>query len=237
MKRVFYLLIPTMFLLACDPADLSKAMGQVLDDEPTKVEIGQGLKQALEIGISEGAERLSQVDGYYASMYKILLPEEAEKVVNKLAMVPGFQDLEQDLILKINRAAEDAAKSAKPIFVDAIRGMTFQDATNILMGPNNAATTYLHDKTNDHLYDAFKPVITESLNKFGVLDLWSDAINAHNKLPFVKKVNPDMADHITNKALTGLFSMVEKEEIAIRKNPAKRVTDLLKRVFKMQDKK
>lgn len=237
MKRLFYLLIPTMFLLACDPADLSKAMGQVLDDEPTKVEIGQGLKQALEIGIAEGAERLSQVDGYYASMYKILLPEEAENVVNKLSMLPGFQNLEQDLILKINRAAEDAAKSAKPIFVDAIRGMTFQDATNILMGPNNAATTYLHDKTNDHLYDAFKPVINESLNKFGVLDLWSDAISAHNKLPFVKKVNPDMADHITNKALTGLFSMVEKEEIAIRKNPAKRVTDLLKRVFKMQDKK
>jgi hypothetical protein len=237
MKRVFYLLIPTMLFLACDPADLSKAMGQVMGEEPTKVEIGQGLKQALEIGIAEGAERLSQVDGYYASIYKILLPEEAEKVVNKLSMVPGFQDLEQDLILKINRAAEDAAKSAKPIFVDAIRGMTFQDATDILMGPNNAATTYLHDKTNAHLYDAFKPVITESLNKFGVLDLWSDAISAHNKLPFVKKVNPDMADHITNKALTGLFSMVEKEEIAIRKNPAKRVTDLLKRVFKMQDKK
>jgi len=239
MKLQLFLLMAVFTLSACDPADLSRVVGQTLgnDQQPTKVEIGQGLKEALEMGIIEGAQRLSATDGYYKSLYKILLPEEAQTVVKKLGNVPGFGDLEEDLILKINRAAEDAAKSAKPIFVDAIRGMSFQDATAILMGPQDAATTYLHDKTQAQLYDSFKPVIIESLNKFGVLDLWDSSMKSYNKLPFVKKVNPDMADHITNKALDGLFSMVAKEEMAIRKDPIKRVSSLLKKVFALQDKK
>lgn len=239
MKLYMILLSSYLSFVACDPADLSKAIGQVVneDQQPTKAEIGQGLKEALELGIAAGAERLSVTDGYYKSLYKILLPDEAKSVVKKLSALPGFENLEEDLVLKINRSAEDAAKSAKPIFVDAIRGMTFQDATNILMGPQDAATTYLHDKTNDQLYAAFKPVIIESLNKNGVLDLWDNTMKSYNKLPFVKKVNPDMADHITNKALDGLFDMVAKEEMAIRKDPVKRVSSLLKKVFALQDKK
>ena len=239
MKIIALLFLASFSFAACDPADFSRVVGDVLgeDQQPTTLEIGKGLKEALEIGISEGAERLSATDGYYKSVYKILLPDEARSVVNKLSGLPGFADLEDDLILKINRAAEDAAKSAKPIFVDAIRGMTFQDARDILMGADNAATSYLHDKTNQQLYNAFKPVIIESLNKHGVLDLWSSAMKSYNKIPFVKKLNPDMADHITNKSLDGLFGMVEKEERAIRKDPVKRASDLLKKVFALQDKK
>ena len=201
----------------------------------TSQQIGNGLKEALQIGIGKGSDRLSMVDGYLKSQYKILLPEEAQKVTKKLSNIPGFTKVEDKMIEKINRAAEDAAKSAKPIFVSAIRKMTFQDAMGILKGNKDAATNYLHSSTYGQLYNEFQPVILRSLNKFKALDYWKDAVTAYNKIPFVEKLNPRLDDYIANRALDGLFSMVEKEELNIRNNLAARTTDLLKKVFALQD--
>jgi len=207
---------------------------QVLD-EPTTAEINAALKQALEFGISEGANLLSERDGYYKSVYKILLPEEARRVTDRLKIIPGFSDLENVIVEKLNRAAEDAAKSAAPIFVSAIKEMTFDDALNILMGPQDAATQYLNAKTYTPLYQEFQPVIVTSLNKFNAIEYWADAVNAYNKIPFVEKVNPKLDEYVTEKALDGLFSMVAKKEIAIRTDIKERTTELLRKVFAKQD--
>lgn len=203
----------------------------------TTAEVAAGLKQALEFGISEGAQRLSQADGYYKSPYKILLPPEARKVADKLQNVPGFREVEETILEKINRGAEDAAKKAKPIFVNAIKQMAFSDAMNILMGEDDAATQYLHRTTFDALYQEFNPVIVESLDKFNARDYWADAVNTYNRIPLVEKANPDLDDYVTREALKGLFSMVEKKERNIRNDISARTTDLLKKVFARQDNK
>jgi|SRR5688572_1592168 len=221
-------------LPSCDT--LQQAADAYLN-EPTLTEIGLGLKQALEFGISEGANILSKRDGYFKSVYKILLPEEARIVTERLKIIPGFANLEDVLLEKLNRAAEDAAKSAAPIFVDAIREMTFDDALGILMGPDNAATQYLHQKTYDPLYQEFRPVILTSLNKFNAVQYWADAVNAYNKIPFVDKVNPNLDEYVTEKALVGLFGMVTQKELTIRNDLSSRTTDLLKKVFAKQDRK
>lgn len=203
--------------------------------EPTSAEIGQGLKQALEFGISEGATLLAQRDGYFKSEYKILLPPEARKVTDKLKFIPGFSDVESIVLEKLNRAAEDAATAAKPIFVNAIKEMTFDDALTILMGADNAATQYLNQKTYDPLYQEFHPVIIQSLNKFNAIEYWADAVNAYNKIPLVEKVNPKLDDYVTDKALDGLFAMVAKKEVQIRTDIGSRTTELLRKVFAKQD--
>ena len=200
-------------------------------------DIAMGLKQALEIGIGEGSQKLSAVDGYFKSPYKILLPEEARKVTDKLKFIPGFKDVENVIVQKLNRAAEDAAQKAKPIFVDAIKGMTFNDVTNILMGTDNAATNFLHSNTNAQLYAAFQPIIKASLDEVNATQYWGDAVTAYNKIPLVAKVNPVLDDYVANKALEGLFSMVETKEKAIRNDVSERTTVLLKRVFAKQDNK
>ena len=203
----------------------------------TTTEVASGLKQALEFGIGEGTQRLSQKDGYFKSPYKILLPPEARKVADKLQNVPGFRELEDNVLEKINRGAEDAAKKAKPIFVNAIKQMAFSDAMDILMGADNAATQYLQRTTFEALYQEFNPVIIESLDKFNARDYWADAVNTYNKIPLVEKANPKPDDYVTREALKGLFSMVEKKELNIRKDISARTTDLLKKVFAKQDNK
>ena len=231
--RAFLFSILIAFTLpSCDT--LRQAANDYLN-EPTLAEIGLGLKQALEFGISEGSNVLSKRDGYFKSAYKILLPEEARDVTDRLKIIPGFTDLENVILEKLNRAAEDAAKSAAPIFVDAIRQMTFNDALGILMGQDNAATVYLEDKTFEALYQEFRPVILTSLNKFNAVEYWADAVNAYNKIPFVEKVNPSLDEYVTEKALEGLFAMVANKEIAIRNDISERTTDLLKKVFAKQD--
>lgn len=230
--KLFCLAMVMAFTISsCDT--LQQVAGGLSD--PSSAEIASGLKQALEIGISEGANLLSQRDGYFKSPYKILLPDEARKVTDKLKVIPGFSDVENILLEKLNRAAEDAASSAKPIFVKAIKEITFSDALSILMGPNNGATTYLHDKTYTPLYNEFNPVIVKSLNKFNAIDYWADAVNAYNKIPFVEKVNPRLDEYVTNKALDGLFGMVAKKELQIRTDISSRSTELLKKVFAKQD--
>lgn len=232
-KRIAFVCLVLQFT-AC--AELQNAAGTLLSEQPlTTTEVAGGLKEALTIGIGKGAERLSLTDGYFKSAYKILLPEEVQKVTNKLQGIPGFSQLENELLKLINRGAEDAAKKAKPIFVSAIKQMTFQDAMGILMGEKNAATNYLNRATHTQLYDAFRPEINKSLDKVKATELWNKAITTYNKIPFITKLNPDLDDYVTTKALTGLFGMVEKEELAIRSNVSNRTSELLKKVFAKQD--
>lgn len=232
MKKILFLLIP-IFMLSCDPADLQKVLDTT--SQLTGEETARGLKEALNFGVEDAVSFLSAEDGYNKSLYRILLPEEARKVTDKLKVVPGFSQVEDVILEKINRAAEDAAKSAGPIFLDAIKKMSFSDAMNILMGEKNAATTYLNRNTNQALYSEFSPVITNSLNKFNALEYWADAVNAYNKIPFITKVNPDLGDHVTGKAMDGLFSLVEKKEEGIRSDVSQRTTSLLQKVFAKQD--
>lgn len=187
------------------------------------------------MGISKGADQLSAADGYFKSPYKILLPAEARKITDKLSVIPGFTDLENIIVEKINRGAEDAASKAKPIFVSAIKQMSIGDVFNVLMGPDDAATQFLKKATYNNLYAEFQPVIVNSLNKFNALSLWSDAVNKYNNLPFVTKMNPALDQYVTDQALDGLFKMVANEEKEIRRNPVKRITELLKKVFAKQD--
>lgn len=198
-------------------------------------EVASGLKEALEVGVSKGSDFLSAKDGYYKSAYKILLPEEALAVTNRLKNVPGFGNVEADLIERINRAAEDAATKAKPIFKQAITNMSINDAMNILMGDQNSATIYLNRVTNQQLYDAFLPVVVEALNKVNAIELWESATTAYNRIPLVKKTNPRLDDHVTREALKGMFALIEKEEKEIRTNVNARSSELLKKVFAQQD--
>lgn len=237
MKKLFLLLVICLPLASCTP-ELEKILNDALaSDELTSDQIALGLKDALTQGISKGADVVSQLDGYYQNPdIKILFPPQARKIEQKLQDI-GLGSLTEPVVEKLNRAAEDAAKEAKPIFVAAIKQMTFQDVSNILMGGNDtAATSYLRRTTSDQLYQKFNPVVVNSLKKVKALDYWDDLVNKYNKIPFVEKLNPDINDYVTQKAMDGLFHMVAKEEKLIRKDPVARTTDLMKRVFAKQDK-
>jgi len=240
MKKVILLLMCFTLTFGTSNAQglkgmLGKAKKVLGDKGLSQEDAGNGLKQALNIGVGEAVDFLSVEDGYYKSAYKILLPEEAQKVTNKLGMVPGFKNAEDKVVEKINRAAEDAAQKAKPIFVSAIKQMTFKDAMNILMGEKNAATQYLEKATYDQLYKEFKPIIIASLDKFKARDYWRGAVNAHNKIPLTKKANPELDDYVTRQALSGMFGLVEQKEENIRGDKSLRTNDLLKKVFAKQD--
>lgn len=195
-------------------------------------DIVAGLKEALSVGARNSADKLSSVDGFFANAaIKVLMPEEAKKVESTLRSV-GMGSLVDKAILSMNRAAEDAAKSAAPIFVDAIKSMSIQDAVGILRGADTAATSYLKGKTTTNLTAAFRPVIESSLEKVNATKYWKDVFETYNKLPTTfNKVNTDLSGFVTEKALTGIFYQVAIEEKKIRKDPAARVTDILKKVF------
>lgn len=238
MKKYAFLLLIALGLVSCDPADVQKAMDVLSSTgELTSQEAGAGLKEALNLGVSHGVGLLSAKDGFFKSQYKILLPPEAQKITAKLQGIPGFSNIENKVLEKINRGAEDATQRAKPIFVAAIKKMTFRDAMNILMGGDQAATQYLKKATYSQLYGEFNPVIVNSLDKMGARDLWSNTVNAYNRIPLVTKSNPNLDEYVTKQALNSLFIMVQKEEYQIRHNKSKRVTDLLKKVFAKQDNK
>ena len=220
-----------VFLSGCSPAQLQEALNTVQSQELTSSQIGNGLKEALNLGISVGADRLSAKDGYFKSAYKILLPAEARKVTEKLKVIPGFSDVEDILLEKINRGAEDAAMKAKPIFVNAIKQMTIQDATSIVRGEDNAATMYLEKTSRQPLYDAFLPVVREALDEINARTYWASVVKAYNNIPFVKKLNPELDAHVNHKALDGLFSLIAVKEKGIRTDVNQRTSDLLKKVF------
>lgn len=194
-------------------------------------EIGSGLKEALTQGVNKGVAQLSKTDGYFKDPeIKIPMPNEAQKVEDKLRKI-GQGEKVDEAILSMNRAAEDAASGAKDLFVEAIKAMTIADATNILKGNDDAATQYLKKSTNNQLTEKFKPIIKTSLDKVGATKHWEKVFSTYNKIPFVDKVNPNLEEYVTEKAITGLFIQVAKEELQIRQDPLARTSDLLKKVF------
>ena len=202
-----------------------------------KVDIAAGLKEALNNGISKQVSKLTATDGFYKNeAVKILLPAELQKVDKTLRSM-GMSKLADDGLRVLNRAAEEGVKEATPIFVEAVKNMSFKDAKTILMGNENAATTYLQNETTTALYEKFSPVIQTSLSNVGADKVWATILTKYNAIPLVKKVNPDLKDYVTKETLKGVFKMVAIEEKAIRTNLKERNTEVLKNVFAIQDKK
>ncbi len=236
MKKTIFILLSGLVLTSC--AEMQQIANQLPGVmEQGNLDIAGGLKEALNNGITKQVTKLTATDGFYKNqMVKILLPEELQKVDSGLRKI-GLGSLADEGLKAINRTAEDAVKEATPIFVDAIRGMTFTDAKNILMGNESAATSYLQTSTSTALYSKFNPVIKNSFSKVGADKIWTNIINKYNAIPLVKKVNPDLTDYTTKKAMEGVFKMVAVEEKNIRTNLSSRSSDLLKKVFALQDKK
>lgn len=200
-------------------------------------QIGNGLKQALDNGIKNQVTKLTAQDGFYKNeLVKILIPDELKAVDKGLRRI-GMGNLVDEGIKVLNRAAEDAVKTATPIFVNAVKEITFNDAKNILLGEKNAATMYLETKTQQDLYQNFMPVVEQSFSKVEADKIWNQLISKYNSIPFVKKVNPNLTDYVTNQALKGVFTMIAVEELGIREKVGLRDTALLKQVFALQDKK
>jgi len=197
-------------------------------------EVSAGLKEALEKGASKGSDLVSQVDGYYQNAeIKIPFPPEIKNVETRLRQIGMGSEVDK-FVLALNRAAEDAAKEAKPVFISAIKQMTIQDAYAILQGEQDAATQYLKRTTSDQLAVKFKPIVQNSLNKVNATQYYHNLITSYNKIPLVKKLNPDLDAYATEKAMDGLFLMVAKEEKSIRQDPLARTSDLLRKVFGQQ---
>ena len=198
---------------------------------PSTLEIGTALKQALEQGTSKSSDQLSAVNGFFGNAsVKILFPPEAQKAEKALRSL-GLNQLCDNVILSLNRAAEDAAGQAKPIFINAVKQMTLQDVTNILLGSNDSATQYFKRTTTASLVAAFAPIVQKSLDKVGATHYYGDVASRYNKIPFVTKVNPDINDYVTHKAIDGLFLEIALEELNIRQNLGARTTPVLQKVF------
>lgn len=231
MKKLLYAFLIVPFLSGCDVAQ------QVLNQSTstgsgalTTADIVAGLKEALTVGTQNSSNKLSAVDGFFKdAAIKILMPPEAQKVESTLRSL-GFGSVVDKAILSMNRGAEEAAKSATPIFVSAIKQMTITDALGILKGGESSATNYFKEKTTVQLTQAFRPVIDKALTKTGATKYWSDVFSVYNRFS-QKKVDTDLGAYVTGKAIDGIFYEVALEEQKIRKDPAARVTDILKKVF------
>ncbi len=235
MKKITVFFIALTFM-GC--AELQKVVNQLPQGGVlTQEQIGNGLRQALDNGIQHQVSKLTATDGFYKNdLVKILLPEELQAVDKGLRSI-GLGNLADEGLKAINRTAEDAVKTATPIFVNAVKEITFNDAKNILLGADNAATSYLEGKTTSALYAEFNPVIKNSFSKVGADKIWSNLITKYNSIPFVKKVNPDLTDYVTTEALEGVFTMIAVEEKGIREKVGLRDTPLLRQVFALQDNK
>ena len=235
MKKLFYL--PFLFMLGpCTSTDILQAVNDVMETPPalSESDVAAGLKEALVKGTGTGTATASKLDGYFKNpRLRIPFPPEITKVETKLRQL-GMNSLVDDFILSLNRGAEKAATEAKPIFVDAITSMTVKDAWGILKGEDDAATNYLRRTTSTSLEAAFKPVIKTSLEAVDATKYFTKIINTYNKIPLVEKVNPNLEDYVTDKAMVGLFLLIEDEEGKIREDPLARTSELLKKVFAQQ---
>lgn len=228
MKRnIFTLLLAVGFLAGCGSLSGLGTGGAVTEQEAVT-----GIRQALDKGVSTGISSLHRQDGFFGNnTYKLFLPPDARKIENVMRDIGLGRTVDQ-AILQINRAAEDAVGYAAPIFTDAIREMTIQDALNIVRGEQDAATRYFREKTTAKLTQAFMPIIQRSLDQLQATRHYSELINAYNRLPTTfNKLNPDLPSYVTEKAVDALFDQVAKEEANIRANPRARTTEILKKVF------
>lgn len=240
MKKVLLLLLILPAISNAQFKDiLKKATDKVnaVTNSNSGLDIAAGLKEALNKGVTEQVSKLTATDGFYKNeAVKILMPEELAKLDKTLRKM-GMSKLADEGILAMNRAAEDAVKEATPIFVSAIKNITITDAKNILIGNDDAATVYLQSTTETPLYSKFSPVVQGSIGKVGADVIWANIIKQYNSIPFVSKVNPDLTDYITQKALEGVYKMIAVEEKNIRTDLNSRTSDVLKKVFALQDKK
>lgn len=240
--RIFYLAASIIMFASCATAqqtdktnDVLKKAGNILktvggSGSLSNEDIIAGLKEALVVGTNNSTGKLSAADGFFKdAAVKLLMPEEARKVEQRLRQI-GMGKLVDDAILSMNRAAEDASKQAAPIFINAVKQMTVQDAVGILRGTDSAATGYLRKTTSPDLTAAFRPIIENSLEKTGATKYWKEVFDVYNKFT-LKPVNPDLSGFVTGKAIDGIFYYVADEEKKIRTNPAARVSDILKKVF------
>jgi hypothetical protein len=232
MKKMFYAAMICLSIASCD---VLKTVATEVLTVPTSEEAAGGLKDALKQGFGNGADALS-VPGAFKNnnLIKILLPADAQKVADKLRTI-GLGAQVDDVINKLNEGAENAVKTAKPIFMDAVTKMSFTDAMGILTGGKGSATNYLKQTTTGALTEAFRPEIQKSLDQIGVTKHWKELVTTYNKIPLVTKMNPDLNAHVTEKTLTALFSKVEQEENLIRDNPSLRGTELMKKAFAYAD--
>lgn len=229
-----FLVVLVFILSSCQSsAQIGKFLEKAgqLAGNPTNTEITSGLKEALEKGTGISSDRLSLENGYLGNLdVKILFPEEARQVERTLRNI-GLGNLCDQVITSLNRAAEDAANEAKPIFTDAIKQMSFQDVQQILLGENNAATQYFQRTTTNSLSEKFSPIIDNSLEKVEATKYWDDIMTRYNKVPLVKPVNTNLTAYVTEKAIQGLFIEIAKEELKIREQVSARTSPLLQKVF------
>jgi Protein of unknown function (DUF4197) len=235
MKKIVVLLVlSSVFFVSCgQKINLGKVVNAILSGAGplSEDEVGMGLKEALSVGINLGADKASAIDGYLKNpKIKIPFPPEVQKVETALRGI-GLGPKVDDFILALNRGAEDAAKEAKPIFISAIKQLTIRDAISILRGDKNAATMFLKRTTSASLISAFEPFIVKSLEKTQATKYYTDIATSYNRIPLVTKINSDLKGYATQKAIDGLFLLVEEEEAKIRENPLARTSELLKRVF------
>ena len=238
MRKILFLPIILLVLVGTNSC---AELQQVLDQYPISntmdnATIASGLREALDKGIDKQVSKLTKKDGFNKNeLVRIMLPSELQKVDKALRDI-GLDNLADEGLKIMNRAAEDAVKEATPIFVNAVKGITFADAKNILLGADDAATNYLKQNTQQKLYTKFNPVIKNSFAKTGADVIWGNIINRYNSIPFVNEVNPDLTDYVTEQALEGVYTMIKMEEKEIRNNTAARTSALLKSVFALQDK-
>lgn len=231
-KNLIYAGIITLFFSACDV--LQTVATEVLTT-PTSTEAAGGLKDALSQGFTNGVTQLSTRGAFGNNpSLKILLPPDAQKIADKLTSI-GMGPQVNSVIAKLNEGAENAVATAKPVFINSVKNMSFSDAMGILTGGNSSATNYLKQTTTTELTSLFRPEIQKSLDQVGVTKEWGNLVNIYNKIPLVTKLNPDLNGFVTEKALAALFNKVEAEENLIRQDPAKRGTDLMKKAFAYAD--
>ncbi len=235
-KKLSFVIVLLMFT-SCNE------LQQVVNNLPTstneiglsQLQMANGLKEALDLGIEKQVSKLTAKDGFFRNeLVKIILPKELQKVDKGLRDI-GLGKLADEGLKVLNRAAENAVGKATPIFIDAVKNINFNDAKSILLGNDNAATNYLKSNTETALFASFKPVIKNSFSNVGADKIWNNLITKYNAIPFTKNVNPDLTSYVTAEALKGVYIMIEVEEKEIRTKTSSRATDLLKKVFALQD--
>lgn len=214
---------------------VTKATTSTTATNTSNANIGAALKEALNKGVSNQVSKLTAEDGFLKNeAVKILLPAELQKVDTALRLI-GMGSLADEGVKVLNRAAENAVKESTPIFTKAITSISMADAKSILMGNEDAATTYLQKTTQTDLTAKLSPVVQTSLSNVGADIVWGKITTAYNNIPLVAKVNPDLKGYVTGKTLDGVFKMISVEEKNIRTQPVFRTTSLLKSVFVLQD--